>query len=607
MIARPIMANSPIALQPLNHPTPSPGSQNPGMVSHTPLAPSPSTVPASTQSRSQSQTTLPTSPSTAHLFPSAAQSTSTSPNPAPTSSPNPPQGRWITTWKSTILHPLKYSIKFVLAFLIYILTLYTAFTATSRHTILGNLNPSLGTWFLQILAKSGDIAFAFAVEDAFDTLTWRRLREEKRISGAAFGGIRLDWFLSLVSSTGVEGLVRLLTKAIKSSVQRRRTPPGVEPPQVHGGGWWAFLRLIFILGLIPGPGIILMANINQKQIFFPNTPHDISAGLAGYDPSVSRAYSTVWGPEIGKLVQTMLRDRSVTYPLPAINPQCKRSKTCTSFLIAGPYQTISPWPFTVGPGNEEELDSYMVFDAPWYQVDMWDIEESEGWTVSMSRDCTLYGGFNGTSDYSLLLCIKEDPTGDGVIGAGQFSPISLTFSPPCHTVEYLHLTRADLGWKSCSLGYSPSGECLLPVTAENKTGWATRMQFHHRTASLTFSRTDLTIRSVTHLSRPTPVTNLTASSLFASLNQILYRPLQITTDPRFDLKSQQYVLTQVIGVQLWTSLLSTVKGVPFAREWLRNLLVMPMYLFQPTVLAFSNQLIGLSESERMLSINRFHS
>jgi hypothetical protein len=141
-----------------------------------------------------------------------------------------------------------YWIKPALALFFYVLTLCVASTASTRRTVLGSVNAPTGNWFLTLLAKAGDITFAFAVEDAFDTLTWRKLKERKRRNGPeTFVGMRLYWFLALLSSTGVEGLVKIIHKSIKKKTVKRKT--GIK---------WSVIRLLFIIVFIPGPGVILM-------------------------------------------------------------------------------------------------------------------------------------------------------------------------------------------------------------------------------------------------------------------------------------------------------------------------------------------------------------
>jgi len=115
------------------------------------------------------------------------------------------------------------------------------------------------------------------------------------------------------------------------------------------------------------------------------------------------------------------------------------------------------------------------------------------------------------------------------------------------------------------------------------------VKFYRRTADIVFSRADFTILSVENLS--TPVSQvITADSLFRALSSIFYRPNQTDNDFRYDRKAQQYVLTQNTGIQLWNSLRENMRGTSFGRDWLRNALTMPLYLFQPTVLAIDTSL-----------------
>ncbi|KAF2714769.1 hypothetical protein K504DRAFT_496674 [Pleomassaria siparia CBS 279.74] len=115
--------------------------------------------------------------------------------------------------------------------------------------------------------------------------------------------------------------------------------------------------------------------------------------------------------------------------------------------------------------------------------------------------------------------------------------------------------------------------------------------FHavHEYSTIIFSRSEFTIQDVSWLSKPVPQTTIAPSSLFTSLNTVLYRPNQTTNDFRYDRASQPYMLTQVIGSTLFFSLNQRAAASPFARDWLRNLLALPLYVFQPTSLAVDKQ------------------
>jgi hypothetical protein len=100
---------------------------------------------------------------------------------------------------------------------------------------------------------------------------------------------------------------------------------------------------------------------------------------------------------------------------------------------------------------------------------------------------------------------------------------------------------------------------------------------------VTFSRVDRTIQEVKSLSKP-EVQTISASSLFRSIEVILYKPNNVTTDSRFDLQTASYILTQRIGSELFTTTLSRGKSISSGRDWLNNIIITPVFLFTPTIL-----------------------
>lgn len=161
-----------------------------------------------------------------------------------------------------------YWLRPLIALVVYVVTLGITTTASRRNTLLGLVNGSWGTWFIAILAKAGDLAFAFAVLEAFDCLAWSRLRKAQ-MGGAQQGhnGTRLDWFLAMVSSTGIFGLIMIFCRSVRS-LRRRQTAstvPNVGFVKKRLERWkrsetarWSLARVLFIVILIPGPGIILL-------------------------------------------------------------------------------------------------------------------------------------------------------------------------------------------------------------------------------------------------------------------------------------------------------------------------------------------------------------
>jgi len=154
---------------------------------------------------------------------------------------------------------LKYAYRPTIALLIYSFTLYTVYTAPSLFSPLGRVDPDYGIWLLAALGKVGDISFAFAVEDAFDTLAWRKLKKRQGVQAKM--GLML--WMSLLSSTGFEALVKMVWRGLRRWKWWRRWKGGVRVPVWER--WkdgkevrWSLTRLVFLSILIPGPGIILL-------------------------------------------------------------------------------------------------------------------------------------------------------------------------------------------------------------------------------------------------------------------------------------------------------------------------------------------------------------
>lgn len=143
---------------------------------------------------------------------------------------------------------------------------------------------------------------------------------------------------------------------------------------------------------------------------------DVSGGLAVYDPQIATS-STAWKPEISKLVQFMLRDRSVTTEIDPVSNMCKSSKSCKSYLIAGPYMTVVPWPFTV---EDDSVDGFRMENAPFYQVELWDtLDTNPDLVFNRLNDCTIYGGLNADEEYSTLFCLAQKSP-EGLLAAGTY-------------------------------------------------------------------------------------------------------------------------------------------------------------------------------------------
>jgi hypothetical protein len=148
-----------------------------------------------------------------------------------------------------------------------------------------------------------------------------------------------------------------------------------------------------------------------------------------------------------------------------------------------------------------------------------------------------------------------------------------------------------LGWKSCQDGYDTiNHQCLeygsLPG---GKYGWTTYLHFYRRNATIVFPRSSFTILDVSDLSTPQSE-NISAASLFTAMNAMLYRPNQTENSFQYDRSSARYILTQTIGGDLWLLLPKSYSGLLIGKDWLRNVLAMPLYVFQPTVIVTADYL-----------------
>lgn len=130
----------------------------------------------------------------------------------------------------------------------------------------------------------------------------------------------------------------------------------------------------------------------------------VSAGLAPFDPDLATAASPFLGPAISRLASMMLVDPAISWPVKAVDPLCKVSKTCTSYLIAGPYRTIQPSPFTV---ENDDISGFILYDAPFYHVDMWNVEPESVLAFNETRECELYGGYDARNEFSMKICMKQ--------------------------------------------------------------------------------------------------------------------------------------------------------------------------------------------------------
>jgi hypothetical protein len=117
-----------------------------------------------------------------------------------------------------------------------------------------------------------------------------------------------------------------------------------------------------------------------------------------FDPGLVDIFKQGSGPYISGLVQTLLRDPAISFETTPISAACQNSSlSCTSFLLPGGVETVSPWPFNITATDES---NYIVQNGPAYQIDFGDISGDVSWN---QNSCHVYG----SDTNALQLCIQN--------------------------------------------------------------------------------------------------------------------------------------------------------------------------------------------------------
>lgn len=57
--------------------------------------------------------------------------------------------------------------------------------------------------------------------------------------------------------------------------------------------------------------------------------------------------------------------------------------------------------------ENEDSSGFRLHQAPFYQVDMWNVEPESELVFDETEECELYGGFDAKDEYSTTVCIKQ--------------------------------------------------------------------------------------------------------------------------------------------------------------------------------------------------------
>ena len=148
-------------------------------------------------------------------------------------------------------------------------------------------------------------------------------------------------------------------------------------------------------------------------------------------------------------------------------------------------------------------------------------------------------------------------------------------------------TTVNAKYVHCPLKFSSNSSCLTNTAWQSSTGWTTSMTAHRRTADVRFSRYNYSTVSIDNLS-PGIAVQIPASSLLQVFNTTFSgNALGFSSNT----PGQQFIF--YLSNYLTFATAST-SGNLEASTYLRNLLALPLYYFQPTYL--SNASFAITES-----------
>jgi hypothetical protein len=151
--------------------------------------------------------------------------------------------------------------------------------------------------------------------------------------------------------------------------------------------------------------------VEPKTSYVPVRWIHISGGIGVYDSKLA-------SPEFAEIliadsVINILQDprRSITVP-PFSNDCRQKGDSCKSFLLPGGLDLVSPWPYA--KLNDSSLDTYVMKNAPSYQIDFWDPPEN----VTIAKEaCSVYAA---TETAGFQLCLSSFGDNPDQIVAGKY-------------------------------------------------------------------------------------------------------------------------------------------------------------------------------------------
>jgi hypothetical protein len=143
--------------------------------------------------------------------------------------------------------------------------------------------------------------------------------------------------------------------------------------------------------------------------------HNVSAGLAQYDPDMALIAQDVPRAYVPFLTQGLLQDSLYSAPLPPFTEACKKvAANCSSVLLSGGIQTIKPQPRLSAVQTSDSRSFFKAHDVASYHIDYWTNQTPEMWNITTST-CRVY-----TADFRFQMCVDLDLEVQGALRAGRY-------------------------------------------------------------------------------------------------------------------------------------------------------------------------------------------
>ncbi len=388
------------------------------------------------------------------------------------------------------------------------------------------LSISLTILVLRVLSEATGLCMISLIDGSLEKL--------QCVLAARENGIALPGLLALGLGTGKLGMMNLLFRGFR------------------GGKRWSLLRLSLVLG-VPAMGIIILSRVNVGLDFKEYASFPVAAGLGDFDASNVEQWREIAALQVTTDFKNLLQNPQLAVRVPPLVTD--RSSCFDSDIFAGQgacgvsYFVHGGVPLVTPPvvKNSTLPDAYvyLIKNMQGMQLDFNLIAASS--LFDEATDCIVAG--NGRA--AVQFCIS---TSDG--------------------------TTIDAKFVHCPMLLSRDSSCLTDPSWQSSPGWNTSLTIHRRTADIHFSRYNFTTVLISNLSRNPTSVSIPPSSLLHVFNVTFSgNALGFSSNT----PGQQFIF--YLSSFLAAAAASSSFGSLEARLYLRNLLALPLYYYQPTYLS----------------------